>query len=45
MNRPVAEDQGSASSEVVYQNYLSEERRRKLRREAMRGRLQEAFDG
>lgn len=39
----VAAEQGSASAEVVLQEYLSPERRRRLRREYMRERLAEAF--
>ena len=39
----IAEEQGSASAEVVLQEYLSPERRRRLRREYMRERLAEAF--
>lgn len=40
----VAEEQGSASAEVVLQDYLSEERRRQLRREHMRQQLAVAFE-
>ncbi|WP_254547239.1 site-specific integrase [Halomarina pelagica] len=39
----VADDQGSTSPEVVLRNYLSEERRRALRRQFMRARLSNAF--
>jgi integrase len=39
----IAAEQGSASAEVVLQEYLSPERRRRLRREYMRERLDEAF--
>ena len=39
----IAEEQGSASAEVVLQEYLSPERRRQLRREHMRERLATAF--
>jgi site-specific recombinase XerD len=39
----IAAEQGSASAEVVLQEYLSPERRRRLRREYMRERLGEAF--
>jgi len=39
----VAAEQGSASAEVVLRDYLSEERRRELRREAMREKLAEVF--
>ncbi|WP_226013612.1 tyrosine-type recombinase/integrase [Halomicrobium salinisoli] len=40
----IAEEQGSASADVVWSNYLSEERRRELRRQLMREKLSEAFD-
>jgi site-specific recombinase XerD len=40
----IAEEQGSASAGVVMRNYLSPERRRALRRDAMRARLSAAFD-
>ncbi|WP_425604196.1 hypothetical protein [Halobellus salinisoli] len=39
----VAEEQGSASSQVVSENYLGEEQARRARREHMRARLSEAF--
>lgn len=39
----VADEQGSASAHVVLDNYLSEERKRTLRREFMRERLSDAF--
>ncbi len=39
----IAEDQGSASAEVVAQNYLSDEEVRQARRDAMREKLAEAF--
>lgn len=39
----IAAEQGSTSAEVVVQEYLSPERRRRLRREYMRERLDEAF--
>ena len=39
----IAEEQGSASAEVVLQEYLSPDRRRQLRREYMRERLATAF--
>jgi hypothetical protein len=39
----IAAEQGSASAEVVLQEYLSPERRRRLRREYMREWLDEAF--
>ena len=41
----IAAEQGSASAEVVLEEYLSPERRRRLRREGMRDRLAAAFDG
>lgn len=41
----IAAEQGSASAEVVLSEYLSPERRRRLRREGMRDRLAAAFDG
>jgi integrase len=40
----IAADQGSASPEVVRQNYLSDERKRSLRRLFMHDRLAKAFD-
>jgi len=40
----VAEEQGSASASVVWDDYLSEDRRRELRREFMREKLADAFD-
>lgn len=39
----IAAEQGSSDPHVVMQNYLDDERNRKLRREFMRNRLQEAF--
>lgn len=39
----IASEQGSSSPEVVLQNYLSDERNRKLRRESMRKTLADAF--
>ena len=39
----IAAEQGSASAEVVLEEYLSPERRRRLRREGMRDRLAAAF--
>ena len=39
----VAEEQGSSSARVVHRNYLSEDRRRALRRQHMRTALSEAF--
>lgn len=41
----IAAEQGSSSASVVLDNYLSAERRRKLRRESMRKQLATAFDG
>nr|WP_303647873.1 hypothetical protein [Haloarchaeobius amylolyticus] len=41
----VAAEQGSESPEVVLQSYLSEDRARSLRREHMRERLSDAFEG
>lgn len=41
----IAEEQGSSSAAVVWRNYLTEERRRELRREMMRDRLADAFEG
>jgi len=40
----VAADQGSADPSVVLQNYLSEDRARQLRRDAMREKLAAAFE-
>ncbi|MDS0284658.1 tyrosine-type recombinase/integrase [Haloarcula onubensis] len=40
----VAEEQGSTSASVVWEDYLSEDRRRELRREFMRERLASAFE-
>lgn len=40
----IAAEQGSASAQVVLRDYLSEQRRRELRREAMREKLAEAFN-
>ena len=39
----IAADQGSASTEVVSQNYLSEAEKRRYRRESMRGKLSGVF--
>jgi integrase len=39
----IADEQGSSSADVVHQNYLSEEKRRKARRPAMRESLADAF--
>ena len=41
----IAEEQGSASPEVVLSNYLTEDRRRRLRRQFMEERLSQAFTG
>lgn len=41
----IAADQGSSDPETVVRSYFSEERRRELRREAMRDRLAAAFEG
>ncbi|WP_435361809.1 tyrosine-type recombinase/integrase [Haloarchaeobius sp. DFWS5] len=41
----VAADQGSADASVVLANYVSQEKQRELRRNAMRERLAAAFDG
>ncbi|WP_101296853.1 tyrosine-type recombinase/integrase [Halegenticoccus soli] len=41
----IASEQGSSSAEVVLRNYLSDSRARQLRREHMRERLAEAFEG
>jgi hypothetical protein len=40
----IAAEQGSASADVVLQNYLSDTRARKLRREYMREQLAAAFE-
>ena len=40
----VAEEQGSASASVVWTDYLSEDRRRELRREFMEEKLASAFE-
>jgi site-specific recombinase XerD len=40
----IAAEQGSASADVVLQDYLSEDRRRQLRREYMREQLAAAFE-
>lgn len=39
----IADEQGSASPQVVLDNYLSEKRKRALRREFMKNRLADAF--
>jgi len=41
----IAADQGSSSTEIVSQNYLSEAEKRRYRREAMRDELDEVFRG
>ncbi|ERJ07391.1 Phage integrase protein [Halorhabdus tiamatea SARL4B] len=41
----IAEEQGSASADVVWQDYLSEGRRRELRRRFMQEKLAAAFEG
>ncbi|MFC6890285.1 hypothetical protein [Halorubrum trueperi] len=40
----IVAEQGSASADVVLQNYLSDTRARKLRREYMREQLAAAFE-
>lgn len=40
-----AEDQGSSDPRVVMEQYLDDERERELRRQFMRARLDDAFDG
>ncbi|MFD1644013.1 hypothetical protein [Halohasta litorea] len=40
----IAADQGSLSTEVVSQNYLSEAEKRRYRRESMRDELSVVFD-
>lgn len=40
----IAEEQGSASAKIVFEDYLTDERKRELRREFMREKLSEAFD-
>jgi hypothetical protein len=39
----IAADQGSSSTEIVSQNYLSEAEKRRYRREAMRDELNNVF--
>jgi len=39
----IAADQGSSSTEIVSQNYLSEAEKRRYRRESMRNELNEVF--
>ncbi|WP_136689176.1 site-specific integrase [Halorhabdus amylolytica] len=41
----IASDQGSASAQVVMDDYLSPERKRELRRQFMREKLADAFEG
>ncbi|MFC5973569.1 tyrosine-type recombinase/integrase [Halomarina salina] len=41
----IAAEQGSSDPAVVHDNYLSDERARRTRREFMRSRLAEAFEG
>jgi site-specific recombinase XerD len=41
----IAADQGSSDATVVHENYLSDERARRTRREFMRERLADAFEG
>jgi len=40
----IADEQGSASADVVWHDYLSAERRRELRRQFMREKLSAAFE-
>jgi hypothetical protein len=40
----IATDQGSSSTEIVSQNYLSEAEKRRYRRELMRDKLKEVFE-
>lgn len=40
----IAAEQGSSSAKVVFEDYLTDERKRELRREFMREKLSEAFD-
>ncbi|MGB9950892.1 hypothetical protein ACOZ4F_00595 (plasmid) [Haloarcula marismortui] len=40
----IADEQGSASAKVVFEDYLTDERKRELRREFMREKLSVAFD-
>jgi integrase len=40
----IADEQGSASAKVVFEDYLTDERKRELRREFMREKLSAAFD-
>ena len=42
---PMAADQGSSSAAVVVNKYLSEEQARRARRDAMRQRLADVFEG
>jgi len=41
----IADEQGSASAKVVFEDYLTDERKRELRREFMREKLSAAFEG
>ena len=41
----IAEEQGSSSSEVVYENYTDEAARRRMRRDLMQEQLTDAFEG
>mgnify|MGYP000197523627 CR=1 FL=1 len=39
----IADERGSASAKVVFEDYLTDERKRKHRREFMREKLSDAF--
>jgi len=41
----IAAEQGSASAKVVFEDYLTDERKRELRREFMQEKLADAFEG
>jgi len=41
----IADDQGASDPRTVYENYWSEQRRRALRRDAMKDRLRKTFEG
>ena len=41
----IADEQGSSSAKVVFEDYLTDERKRELRREFMREKLSSAFSG
>jgi GTPase Era involved in 16S rRNA processing len=41
----IADEQGSASAKVVFEDYLTDERKRELRREFIRENLASAFGG